>query len=54
LRLVLAGSYARICWQNLANFGVLPLEYAGADCGPVAVGGRPCTTWRGPCALAPT
>jgi aconitate hydratase len=26
--------------QNPANFGVLQLEYAGADCGPVAVGGR--------------
>jgi aconitase A len=34
LRLVLAGSYARIHWQNLANFGVLPLEFvdeAGAE-----------------------
>jgi aconitate hydratase len=29
LRLVLARSYARIHWQNLANFGVLPLEYDG-------------------------
>src|SRR6266511_4006526 len=28
LRLVLALSYARIHWQNLANFGVLPLEFA--------------------------
>jgi len=27
LRLVLAVSYARIHWQNLANFGVLPLEF---------------------------
>lgn len=26
LRIVLARSYARIHWQNLANFGVLPLE----------------------------
>lgn len=26
LRVVLASSYARIHWQNLANFGVLPLE----------------------------
>jgi aconitate hydratase len=26
LRLVLATSYARIHWQNLANFGVVPLE----------------------------
>jgi aconitate hydratase len=25
---VLARSYARIHWQNLVNFGVLPLEYA--------------------------
>src|SRR5262249_59512925 len=31
LRLVLAGSYARIHWQNLVNFGVLPLEFADAD-----------------------
>jgi aconitate hydratase len=28
LRLVIAVSYARIHWQNLANFGVLPLEFA--------------------------
>ncbi|MGH3414127.1 MAG: aconitate hydratase [Marmoricola sp.] len=28
LRLVLAASYARIHWQNLANFGVLALEFA--------------------------
>jgi aconitate hydratase len=28
LRAVLAKSYARIHWQNLANFGVLPLEFA--------------------------
>jgi aconitate hydratase len=27
LRLVIAVSYARIHWQNLANFGVLPLEF---------------------------
>jgi aconitate hydratase len=27
LRMVLASSYARIHWQNLANFGVLPLEF---------------------------
>ena len=27
LRLVVAKSYARIHWQNLANFGVLPLEF---------------------------
>ncbi|WP_310964937.1 aconitate hydratase [Nocardioides terrisoli] len=27
LRLVLAASYARIHWQNLANFGVLALEF---------------------------
>jgi aconitate hydratase len=31
LRLVLARSYARIHWQNLANFGVLPLEFADED-----------------------
>jgi aconitate hydratase len=28
LRVVLARSYARIHWQNLANFGVLALEFA--------------------------
>jgi len=28
LRLVLARSYARIHWQNLVNFGVLPLRFA--------------------------
>ncbi|MFD5247740.1 aconitate hydratase [Amycolatopsis sp. NPDC058340] len=28
LRVVLARSFARIHWQNLANFGVLPLEFA--------------------------
>jgi aconitate hydratase len=28
LRLVIAKSYARIHWQNLVNFGVLPLEFA--------------------------
>jgi aconitate hydratase len=28
LRLVIARSYARIHWQNLVNFGVLPLEFA--------------------------
>jgi aconitate hydratase len=28
LRLVIAKSYARIHWQNLTNFGVLPLEFA--------------------------
>jgi aconitate hydratase len=27
LRLVIAQSYARIHWQNLVNFGVLPLEF---------------------------
>ncbi len=31
LRLVLAESYARIHWQNLANFGVLALEFADPD-----------------------
>jgi aconitate hydratase len=33
LRLVLARSYARIHWQNLVNFGVLPLEYDGDGVG---------------------
>ncbi len=27
LRLVIAKSYARIHWQNLVNFGILPLEF---------------------------
>ncbi|MEV0638383.1 aconitate hydratase [Streptomyces sp. NPDC050619] len=31
LRAVLAQSYARIHWQNLANFGVLPLEFDDPD-----------------------
>ncbi|MGH3425826.1 MAG: hypothetical protein ACRDO8_13920, partial [Nocardioidaceae bacterium] len=31
LRLVLAKSYARIHWQNLANFGVLAVEFANAE-----------------------
>jgi aconitate hydratase len=28
LRLVIAKEYARIHWQNLANFGIVPLEFA--------------------------
>jgi aconitate hydratase len=31
LRVVIAKSFARIHWQNLANFGVLPLEFENAD-----------------------
>jgi aconitate hydratase len=31
LRAVLAKSFARIHWQNLINFGVLPLEFARED-----------------------
>jgi len=31
LRAVLAASFARIHWQNLANFGVLALEFADPD-----------------------
>lgn len=31
LRLVLARGYARIHWQNLVNFGILPLEFADED-----------------------
>jgi aconitate hydratase len=31
LRVVIAESYARIHWQNLVNFGVLPLEFVDAD-----------------------
>ncbi|MEH1130644.1 aconitate hydratase [Micromonospora sp. CPCC 206061] len=39
LRMVLAKSYARIHWQNLANFGVLPLQFADeADYDRVAIG----------------
>src|SRR6266704_520619 len=39
LRLVLAKSYARIHWQNLVSFGVLPLEFARAsDCERVRPG----------------
>ncbi|TYK42964.1 aconitate hydratase [Actinomadura decatromicini] len=39
LRLVLARAYARIHWQNLVNFGVLPLEFADeGDYGRVGQG----------------
>ncbi|WP_246193123.1 aconitate hydratase [Kitasatospora atroaurantiaca] len=39
LRAVLAKSFARIHWQNLANFGVLALEFADpADYGRIAQG----------------
>ncbi|WP_230420851.1 aconitate hydratase [Actinomadura soli] len=39
LRLVLARGYARIHWQNLVNFGILPLEFADeADYDRVAQG----------------
>ncbi|HZQ32485.1 MAG TPA: aconitate hydratase [Mycobacterium sp.] len=31
LRVVVAKSFARIHWQNLANFGILALEFADAD-----------------------
>src|SRR5699024_8009437 len=31
LRVVIAKSYARIHWQNLVNFGILPLEFEDAD-----------------------
>ncbi len=31
LRVVIAKSYARIHWQNLANFGVLPLEFSDPE-----------------------
>ncbi|HEY4535186.1 MAG TPA: aconitate hydratase [Enteractinococcus sp.] len=31
LRVVIAKSFARIHWQNLANFGVLPLEFANPE-----------------------
>jgi aconitate hydratase len=38
LRMVLARSYARIHWQNLVNFGILPLELVNDDHGAVEVG----------------
>ena len=28
---VLAKSYARIAWQNMVNFGILPLEFVNLD-----------------------
>lgn len=31
LRIVIAKSFARIHWQNLANFGMLPLEFANPE-----------------------
>jgi aconitate hydratase len=31
LRVVIAEAYARIHWQNLANFGVVPLRFVDAD-----------------------
>ncbi len=31
LRFAIAKSYARIHWQNLANFGVMPLEFRGHE-----------------------
>jgi aconitate hydratase len=31
LRAVIAKSFARIHWQNLANFGIVPLEFADPD-----------------------
>ncbi|MCI3273534.1 aconitate hydratase [Streptomyces cylindrosporus] len=41
LRAVVAKSYARIHWQNLTNFGVLPLEFADpADYDRVDAGDR--------------
>jgi aconitate hydratase len=39
LRLVIAKSYARIHWQNLANFGILPLQFTDdADYDHIAAG----------------
>jgi aconitate hydratase len=41
LRLVIAKSYARIHWQNLVNFGVLPLEFVDeADYDRISQGHR--------------
>jgi aconitate hydratase len=39
LRMVIAKSFARIHWQNLANFGIVPLEFADAsDCDRIEQG----------------
>jgi aconitate hydratase len=38
LRVVLARSYARIHWQNLVNFGILPLEIDEATYDAIEVG----------------
>lgn len=38
LRLVLARSFARIHWQNLVNFGVLPVVFDDSAGAPLAVG----------------
>ena len=38
LRLVIAESFARIHWQNLVNFGVLPLTFADPDAVEIAQG----------------
>jgi aconitate hydratase len=43
LRVVLARSFARIHWQNLANFGVLPLTFAD----PADYDGSRRATWSG-------
>ncbi|MFJ8787929.1 hypothetical protein [Streptomyces sp. NPDC102462] len=41
LRAVVAKSYARIHWQNLTNFGVLPLEFDDpGDYDRIDMGGR--------------
>ena len=39
LQAVIAVSFARIHWQNLANFGIVPLEFEDpADLAPISVG----------------
>src|SRR5699024_4553030 len=39
LKAVIAVSFARIHWQNLANFGIVPLEFDDpADLEPIGVG----------------
>jgi len=55
LRLVLAKTFARIHWQNLINYGVLPLTFAHtADYDRIAkgdvirLGGLHAALWRGP------
>ena len=55
LRVVVAERFARIHWQNLINFGVLPLTYAeSADCArrTSAAAHSPCGICTTPCQRA--